>query len=232
MKGKSNIFAPYLYYKKVEKMKMPKIILTLLTLTILIGAVRQVTAQSTVVSILPTEVTINEPGQTVTVDLNITDVTNMYAYEIKIWYKNNIVNATQIVRPAGHFLEPSDPANLYQVKWEIKNNFNATHGRLWLSVTLLAPEAAKTGSGILAKITFKGLAVGTTPVILNNYPGTSGPVKLADNTASAIPHTVQDGTINVIPEFSGIVLPIALIISAAAVVAAVLAKSKKQQKLN
>jgi len=193
------------------------------------GTIKQVKAEGTVVSILPTEVTIDEPGQTVTVDLNITEVTNLYAYEIKIWFKNDIVNATEVVRPEGHFLEPSDPTKEFVVKWEINNTFNGTHGRIWLSYTLLAPETARTGSGILAKITFEGLEIGTTPVILNNYPGSQGPVKLADNTASPIPHTVQDGTINVIPEFSITIL--LLILALSSVVLAGLMKSKKSKIL-
>jgi len=148
------------------------------------------------VSINPPEVTI-EVGQQFTVDLNITDVTNLYGYEIMIWYLNSIVNATKAVRPPGHFMEPSDPANQFVAKWEIKNNFNATHGRIWLGFTLLAPEPAKSGSGILARITFVGLSEGSTPIILNNYPGAQGPVKLADNTGAPIPHTAQDGLVTV-----------------------------------
>ncbi len=180
----------------------------------LTGMVRQVRAQSTVVSILPAEVTINEPGQTTTVDLNITDVTNLYGYEIKVWFENDIVNATEVVRPLGHLLEPSDPEKEFVPKWEIKNDYNATHGYIWLSYTLLAPESARSGSGILAKITFVGLEEGTTIVILNNYPGTSGPVKLANNEGQPIAHTANNGSVIVIPEFSiGMVLALLLAVS-------------------
>jgi hypothetical protein len=75
-------------------------------------------AQTTTVAILPSSVTISAPGETVTVDLNITDVTNLYGYEIKIWYLNSIVNATAVTRPSGQFLEPTiDPNNFYSPKW-------------------------------------------------------------------------------------------------------------------
>ncbi|MEM2567291.1 MAG: cohesin domain-containing protein [Candidatus Bathyarchaeia archaeon] len=186
------------------KIKPPsnKIMLLLLisiitTTSIIINA----KAQQTALLILPPFVTISEPGETVTVDLNITGAVNLYAYEVKIYYLNSIVNATGAVRPPGHFMEPViDPANQFIPKWEIKNNFNATHGQIWLGFTLLAPEAARSGSGILVKITFKGLAIGTTPVTII-YPGYQYPAKLADNTGAPVPNTAQNGTIEVVPEF-------------------------------
>jgi len=184
---------------------------------------------TTTVSILPPTVTINAPGENVTVDLNITDVTNLYAYEIKIWYLNSIVNATKAERPPGHFMEPSDPANQFIPKWEIKNNFNATHGRIWLGFTLLAPEPAKSGSGILARITFVGLSEGSTPIILNNYPGAQGPVKLADNTGAPIPHTAQNGEITVIPEFPSMVIPFILMLAFTAAYTLKTIRAKRKQ---
>jgi hypothetical protein len=185
-------------------------------------------AQTTTVAILPSSVTISAPGETVTVDLNITDVTNLYGYEIKIWYLNSIVNATAVTRPSGHFLEPTiDPNNFYSPKWEIKNDYNTTHGRIWIAYTLLAPESARSGSGILAKITFKGLSEGSTPVILNNYPGAQGPVKLSDNQAQPIPHVAQDGSVTVIPEFSTIAITMFLLSSLTVAVAIKLFRFRK-----
>ena len=183
------------------QIKTNKIILLLLLISITTTSIiRDAKAQQTTLLILPPSVTISEPGETVTVDLNITGAVNLYAYEVKIYYLNSIVNATEAVRPPGHFMEPSDPVYQFIPKWEIKNNYNATHGQLWLAFTLLAPEPAKSGSGILAKITFKGLAIGTTPVTIT-YPGYKYPAKLADNTAAPVPNTAQNGTIEVIPEF-------------------------------
>src|SRR4030065_1744408 len=99
------------------------------------------------VSVLPMPI-YSIPGQQVTVDVNISDVTNLLAYDISIWYQNSFTNATAVVRPIGHFLEPDNPANEFVVKWEIKNDYNATHGRIWLSYPLLAPEVGRSGRGI------------------------------------------------------------------------------------
>jgi hypothetical protein len=183
---------------------------------------------TTTVSILPPTVTINAPGENVTVDLNITDVINLYAYEIIMWYSNSIVNVTSVVRPPGHFMEPSDPANQFIPKWEIKNNYNATHGRIWLGFTLLAPEPAKSGSGILAKITFKGLSEGTTQVAIA-YPGYQYPAKLADNTGQPIPNIAESGTITVVPEFPSMTIPIILMLIFTTAYILKITRSKKKR---
>ncbi len=125
------------------------------------------------------------PGKSFNVTLEIANVSNMYAYELKIYYKNSILNATKAIRPPGHFMEPSDPTLQFIPKWEIKNNYNATHGRLWLSFTLLSPEKPKSGSGILAIITFKVIGVESTPICLKD-------TKLADSAGSPITHATQD----------------------------------------
>jgi hypothetical protein len=124
------------------------------------------------------------PGNSITLAVNVVDVTNLYAFEFKIYYKNNVLNATSAIRPAGHFLEPVDPANQFQPKWELKNDFNATHGRVWLSFTLLFPEAARTGNGTLAQITLNIIGVDSTA--LTFAEGT-----LVDDTGTLISHVEQ-----------------------------------------
>jgi len=150
------------------------------------------------VSVLPMPI-YSIPGQQVIVDVNISDVTNLLAYDISIWYQNSFANATAVVRPIGHFLEPDNPANEFVVKWEIKNDYNATHGRIWLSYTLLAPEVGRSGSGILARMTFLIKTGGSSHIVLNDYPGRDGPVKLAGADTFPIPHTATDGVIIVGP---------------------------------
>jgi len=159
-----------------------------------------VKAQSTVVSVLPLTAQV-VPEQNVTVDVNITAVENLYGYELKIWYLNSVINTTaeDIVRPIGNFMEPViAPNNSFVPVWQVNNMYNATHGRIWVAYTVLNPETGRTGSGILFRITFTGVAIGSTPVVLDCYPGHSGPVKLADGNANPIPHTVNDGLIKVI----------------------------------
>ncbi|MEM1551127.1 MAG: cohesin domain-containing protein, partial [Candidatus Bathyarchaeia archaeon] len=173
--------------------KFPLVIVVIFLLAASLGSITRTYAQPTALSIKPPEVTV-EPEQEFTVDVNVTDVQNMYAYEFKIFYKNSVLNATKAVRPPGHFMEPSDPTLQFIPKWEIKNNFNATHGRIWLGFTLLAPEAPKSGSGILVRITFMAIGEGTTLLSLKD-------TKLADGAGAPIPHVAEDCSVTVkLPE--------------------------------
>jgi len=215
----------------LKKILIPTILATIVLLTFAMAFTPLVKADGAVVSIEPSTVDISAVGQTQTVDVNITGVTNMYAYEIKVWYLSAIVNTTagNVVRPTGHFLEPiADPGNYFLAAWSVNNAFNATCGRIYASFTLLTvDEPARNGSGILFRINFTGVAVGSSPIVLANYPGSVGPVKISDNTATPITHTVSNGTVNVIPEFI-MLMPVFAVTSLAAVA---LAKMRKRKQL-
>src|SRR4030042_1790624 len=133
-----------------------------LLLVSMIPFVAKVSAATTRLYIDPDSI-VNEsliPGTSFNITVKVSDVVDMFAYEFKIYYNSTILNCTKATRPAGHFLEPQlDPNNQFVPKWEIKNDFNATHGRIWLSLTLLSPETARSGSGTLVIVTFsvKGL---------------------------------------------------------------------------
>lgn len=211
---------------------LPTILITMMLITFAMALTPPAkAADGTVVSVLPALVDIAAVDSNQTVDINITDVTNLFGYEMKIWYLKTIVNVTTggAVRPTGHFLEPIvDPANYFQAKWQYNYNYNDTHGMLWLSFALLAPETARNGSGILVRITFKGIAVGSTPVVIN-FPGFAYPAKISDNTAAAIPCTATDATINVIPEFLiALLLPIFAVTS---LIAVSIAKLRKRRQI-
>ena len=212
---------------------LPTILITMMLITFAMALTPPAkAADGTVVSVLPALVDIAAVDSNQTVDINITDVTNLFGYEMKIWYLKTIVNVTTggAVRPMGeHFLEPIvDPANYFQAKWQYNYNFNDTHGMLWLAFSLLAPETARNGSGILVRITFKGIAVGPTPVVIS-FPGYAYPAKLADNVAVPIPCTATDATINVIPEFLiALLLPIFAVTS---LIAVSIAKLRKRRQI-
>jgi hypothetical protein len=126
------------------------------------------------------------PGTSFNLTIKVSDVVNLYAYEYKIYYDRTILNCTKAARPAGHFLEPQiDLGNQFIPKWEIKNDFNATHGRIWLSCTLLAPEAARTGSGTITIVTFRVQGLGATTLPMRD-------TKLADNGGIGITHGSGD----------------------------------------
>jgi len=216
--------------ENLKKLSLSTILITMILLTFAMAFTPQVKADGTVVSVEPATVDIAAVGQTQTVDINITNVANMYAYEIKIWYLNSIVNTTtaNVTRPTGHFMEPiEDPLNYYATPWKANNTQNATNGMIWVVYTLLLPEVARNGSGILLRINFTGVQVGSTPIVLACYPGFGGPVIISDDTATPITHTVSNGTINVIPEIM-MLLPIFAVTS---LIAVSIAKLKKKRQL-
>jgi len=144
-----------------------------------------VEAQTTTVSIKPERVKA-ALNAVFTVDINISDVADLYGYELMLWFKNSVLQATKAERPVRHFLTPFDPDKIFVAKWEIKNDYNSTHGRVWLSVILMTPEVGKTGSGILVWLTFKGIKEGITPLTLDS-------MKLSDSNADPIDSIVNDG---------------------------------------
>lgn len=129
--------------------------------------------------------------KTFTVKVMIADVQDMYAYEFKLLYDDRVLEGVSAVRPPGHFMEPLDPANQFIPVWTIKT-YNATHKYWHLGFTLLAPEPAKSGSGVLVDITFKVRVSppwhGMVSSVLDLYD-----TKLADTVPKPIPHVAEDG---------------------------------------
>jgi hypothetical protein len=149
----------------IKKLSVLIIVATLMLSSIPFG--QKASAQVTTSVFVDPPSIVNEaltPGNTFVINITIANVTDLFAYEFKLFYLNSVLNLTKAIRPAGNLMEPSDPANQFLPKWETKDNFNATHGRAWLSFTLLAPETSRTGSGALVQITFKILSVGSTPL--------------------------------------------------------------------
>lgn len=106
-------------------------------------------------------------NQVFSVDVNVASITDLYAYEFKVYYDKSVLSCVDIKLPKGHFLEPTnDPNNIYTAKMEYDNSYNATHGRIWVAVTLLGDEPGKGGDGTLVTITFTAKAkVKGTPIL-------------------------------------------------------------------
>lgn len=124
------------------------------------------------------------------VKVNVSDVTGLYGWEFKLYFDNSLLNYTGY-DVTGCFLE--EAGQTFQVD-KSDNNYNATHGVVWLADSLLGAEAGVDGSGTLVIITFEALDVGTVELVFED-------VKLGDINADPIPCIAIDKTINVVPEF-------------------------------
>jgi hypothetical protein len=216
---------------------LTKILITIVMLQLVAMAMTATTVKAMpdpVVTVSPASVTIPNVGDTAVVDIDISGVADnpsLFSYEIKVWFLNSVLNCTtaNVTRPAGHFLEPVDPANQQIPKWECNSTYNATHGRIWAAFSLTAPEVGRSGNGVLFEIVFTGVGTGTSPIVLNDQPGSSGPVKLAGYPDGLpITHTATDGSIEVVPEFPiFLLLPILVITSAVTIPLSRLCRRRK-----
>ena len=133
-------------------------------------------AAPTTLYVDPSSVTGLTPGQTFTINIKVSDVTNLYGFEFKLGYDTSILDATEIT--IGPFL--NEP--IYTFKKKIDN----TNGFLWVATSSQKPAAPKSGSGTLATITFQ--VTGSGSCALDLY-GT----KLGNSDVNPIPHVVNDG---------------------------------------
>lgn len=129
---------------------------------------------------------------TASVDIRITNVTNLFGVDIKIAYDPNVVsvvdadpNAAGLTITPGDLPEVAGGAGLIQV-----NSVDEGAGIIGYAAIRLNPAPAQSGSGVIANITFKGKAAGTSDISLES-------VTLADDTARPIPADLTSGKITV-----------------------------------
>jgi hypothetical protein len=163
----------------------------------------QAGAQQAAVQLVPASYTVSSVGLTFNVNVTVQGIENLYGYEFKLYYPNNVLNGTSATQ--GTFLKTGGVSTFFSVS-TFADNYNVTHGLLNIFCTRMGNVLGVTGSGTLVIVTFK-----TT--------STSGPealhladVKLSDPNSTAIPSTAVDGEIIVVPEFSlALILPLLVV---------------------
>ena len=130
-------------------------------------------------------------SNTVTVDIRIEDVTDLYGAEVHLSFdpaRIEVVDADP-ARPGTQIQEGTfpDPGQGFVAT----NNTDNSAGTIDYAMTLLSPAPAVSGSGVVASITFHGKAEGTSPIAFVS-------VLLSDPSANEIPATSEDGSITVI----------------------------------
>ncbi len=168
------------------KNKTLKAMLALVVLSLSVG-VSPVMAQSTVVRFDPSSATV-AVGQVVNVNVQIDSVAGLAGAEVNISYNPALLdvqdadpNKAGVQIAPGSFLKPDLVA---------QNTVDTAQGKISFAVTQVAPTQPVTGSGVLATISFKGKADGTSPLTFNV-------VNLSTSGGTAISRTVQNGQIKV-----------------------------------
>jgi hypothetical protein len=114
-------------------------------------------------------------GQTFSINITITNVTDLHALDIKLRYDTNILDALQLT-----MLSPW-PAN--------KTSINDSEGYVWINSTLTSPSGI-SGNTTVAKITFKGTSPGTSTLSLAD-------TMMLTSTGEVIAFVRKDGTVTV-----------------------------------
>jgi len=116
-----------------------------------------------------------------TININVTNVTNLWSYDFYIWWNPSLLDYTTLVE--GPFLKQGGSTQFFSRK-------NQTMGWIYATSTLLGQPFIDSwpvsGSGTLATITFKVEKLGSTALHLNG-------TVLRDDSLSKMDHTSEDG---------------------------------------
>ncbi len=128
--------------------------------------------------------TVATPGATFSLDVAISDITDLYAFQFDLGFNPTILSATNLVE--GPFL-PSGGPTLF-----IPGTIDNINGLITFTADiLLGPVPGVMGSGTVSTVTFDALASGNTSVNLAN-------ILLLDSQGIPISFATQDGIVDVV----------------------------------
>ncbi|MEM2972375.1 MAG: cohesin domain-containing protein [Candidatus Bathyarchaeia archaeon] len=150
-----------------------------------------ISSSQTTVYVAPSTVTVTV-GQTFSVSIEISDVTDLYAWEFKLKWNPAFLNALRVME--GDFLKSG--GNIFF--WQIINN---SRGCLLAICTFYGNIPGVNGSGTLAIIEFEVKSAGES--ILDLYD-----TKLVNSLEQSINHTCEDGYATTSESVGGVWVPI------------------------
>jgi len=175
-------------------------IVLLLPILLATGAAGQI--GNAVVSVTPNQSKVCV-GDTLSLNVTIANVSEtdplqmVYGYSFELYYNSSVLNCTDVILPADHFLKPtSNESYLFTVELDYNNTYNATCGRVGVALSLMSEnEDPKGGSGTLATVSFVAIDPGNTllqfgEILLANYYGDSIPFDCVDGSATVIAQPV------------------------------------------
>lgn len=143
----------------------------------------------------------SDPEVNTIFDVNITiaDVTNLYAWQIVLWFRNDVLQAVDAVE--GPFLKQVGNTYWAFLPDNINNHYNDTHGYIFVgcSGTWDPSLGGANGTGVLCTIRFNGTNVGSSSLIIGSNPPLV--TYLEDHEGAEISFDVVVTQVNVIPEF-------------------------------
>jgi len=128
-------------------------------------SVEPVKAAITTVSVDPTNLNLSTAyvGQTIQVNINVTNVQDMWGWSLQnIRFNPNVLNITGVNE--GPFLKNHGDTFFL---WTSESELAFSKGDIPNINDALAENSTVNGSGVLATLTFKVIASGSSPIILN-----------------------------------------------------------------
>lgn len=160
----------------------------------------------------------SDPDLYTVFDVNVTiaDVTNLYAWQVLLWFRNDVLKAVTAVE--GPFLKQVGNTYFALQPDNIVNNYNATHGYIFVgcSGTWDPSLGGANGTGVLCTIKFNGTGVGTSSLVIGSNPPLIS--YLEDHNGHAISFGVVVTQVTVVPEFPPVMLAAAMLLGAVMVV--------------
>jgi len=157
----------------------------------------EVNAQQTTVYVDPGRITGLDAGETFTVDIKVANVTDLMAWEIRIFYKSSVLNATDIAGDSPFLKQHPNPnaTTFYGIHY-FNDNYNETHGQIIAYCALYNVPDGVSGSGTLFWVEFKAKGYGDSPLELSSP---HGPLEylLLDSSTNPIPHSTIHGAVHV-----------------------------------
>ena len=167
------------------------VVITLLFLSILLPIHHATSQPSTTISIQPQGVFGQLPNDTFTVNITVSNVNDLYAWGVYLYYQSSILNGTSVVE--GDFLGTPNTGQTYFIVTDFTDNYNATFGYLYVSGTRVGNVPGVSGSGTLATVTFTAVGYGDAVLHLAN----TALYDSAEPIGNAIPHIDVDGEVYV-----------------------------------
>jgi hypothetical protein len=168
------------------KIKVIIAAMTLFLVTVLVALVNivPIVAQaSTTVFLDPPKIKGTLIGENVTVNINVSNVTDLYGWQAGMTFNSSVLNCTGYHE--GEFLKRAGVETWF-AKPSYLPHFDNTKGIAYLHLcTLLGAPQGVSGSGQLAYLTFKVVGIGISDLHLTD-------VRLCNSNPEYIPHEVVD----------------------------------------
>jgi hypothetical protein len=153
----------------------------------------QAKGQQATVSVVPASITVPTVGSTLDVNVTVESVADLYAWALKLYYPNDILNGTSVTE--GPFLKTGGFPNTAFLTVNFTDNYNATFGIVDVLDLRTGDVQGANGSGTLVTVTFTSTSRGGPQAL--HLAG----IALSDSNTTAINFTSVDGEVTVIPEY-------------------------------